>query len=121
MKTFYLILGFLFVSFAVVQYNDPDPYIWAPYYLIIASICFLEFKGKYYNWFCGVVFIGSWIWAAFYIPDLVEWFRKDTPNIASQMKAETPYVENMREFLGLLLCSITVGSVIYRNIKKQAS
>ncbi|MDZ4708853.1 MAG: transmembrane 220 family protein [Saprospiraceae bacterium] len=117
MKIFFLVLGFIFISFAVLQYNDPDPYIWAPYYLLIAAICFLEYKGRYYNLFVGLTFLGSWIWAAFYVPDLLAWLTHGMPNIADQMKAETPYVENMREFLGLLLCSITIGSIMYRNIK----
>jgi len=121
MKTVYLILTLVFVTFALVQYNDPDPYIWAPYYLLIAALCYLEYKGKYYNYLSGLVFIGSWLWAAFYIPDLLEWFRQGSPNIVDQMKAETPYVENMREFLGLLVSSFIVGSIIYRNVKSQTS
>ena len=49
MKNLYLILGLLFVSFAAVQYNDPDPYIWAPYYLLVAGACFLTYTKDVYK------------------------------------------------------------------------
>ena len=73
MKNLYLILGLLFVSFAAVQYNDPDPYIWAPYYLLVAGACFLTYTNRY-NKLLTLVLIGiTIIWASSYIPNVVEW------------------------------------------------
>jgi len=35
-----IVLGLLMVAFAAVQYNDPDPYIWVPIYLVPAIWAF---------------------------------------------------------------------------------
>lgn len=34
-----IFLGLLLVSFAVVQYNDPDPFLWILFYTVGAFIC----------------------------------------------------------------------------------
>ncbi len=119
MKIVYFILGLLFVSFAAVQYNDPDPYIWGSYYLFIAILCFLEALKRYYSLLVWAALILTLGWAAFYVPDMLEYFQQGAPNIAGQMKAETPYIENMREFLGLVICATVVGSILYRNTKRK--
>lgn len=33
-------LGLLMVAFAAVQYNDPDPHVWVPIYLVAAAWAF---------------------------------------------------------------------------------
>jgi hypothetical protein len=44
MKTVNLILSILFVIFAALQYNDPDPFIWIPIYLFAAFLCWRAIK-----------------------------------------------------------------------------
>ena len=44
-----IILWFLVVTFsgfAVVQYNDPDPYVWIPTYLIASVLCYYRLQGN---------------------------------------------------------------------------
>ncbi|MBK8282525.1 MAG: transmembrane 220 family protein [Saprospiraceae bacterium] len=101
-------------TFALVQYNDPDPYIWAPYYLLIAAICFIQFRQRKYPWLVWSALLLTIAWSAFYIPDVIDYFKMGEPNIASEMKATTPYIENMREFLGLVICLITLGSILIK-------
>ena len=48
MKIFNLIFFLLFILFAALQYNDPDPYLWIPLYLFAAALCWLAFRQKYY-------------------------------------------------------------------------
>ena len=108
MKYLYLLLGLIFISFAVVQYNDPDPYIWAPYYLVIALICFFRYKDKGPTWLVKAMLGLTVAWAASYIPDVFSWWKEGMPSIASSMKAESPYIENMREFLGLVVSLLTL-------------
>ena len=48
MKVFNLIFCLLFVISAVLQYNDPDPYIWIPIYMYGAVLCWLAFRNKFY-------------------------------------------------------------------------
>lgn len=35
-----IVLGLLMVAFAAVQYNDPDPHVWVPVYLVPAAWAF---------------------------------------------------------------------------------
>ena len=47
MKVFNLIFCFIFIGFAALQYNDPDPYVWIPIYMYAAVLCWLAFRNKY--------------------------------------------------------------------------
>ncbi|MEY4919290.1 MAG: hypothetical protein RLZZ431_472, partial [Bacteroidota bacterium] len=46
MKFFNIFFCIVFILFAVVQYNDPDPFLWVPIYLYPALLCFLKFIQK---------------------------------------------------------------------------
>ena len=46
MKIFNIFFCVVFILFAVVQYNDPDPYLWIPIYLYPALLCYLKFIQK---------------------------------------------------------------------------
>ena len=47
MKLFNYLFVLIFISFAAVQYNDPDPYLWIPIYLYPAALCFLAASEKF--------------------------------------------------------------------------
>ncbi|GJM33077.1 MAG: hypothetical protein DHS20C18_20780 [Saprospiraceae bacterium] len=108
MKIFNLILCALFILFAAVQYNDPDPMYWMLLYLYVAAMCGLAAFGKYYR----PVLLGGLlicvIWVGTLVPDFINWVKMGTPNIAEHMKADTPYVELTREFFGLLICILAL-------------
>jgi hypothetical protein len=117
MKYLYLILALLFISFAIVQYNDPDPHIWVAYYLGVAAFCFVAFLDRSFPRLLFIFIVLTWLWAFSYIPATLEWFREGSPSITDSMKAETPFIENMREFLGLALCGfVLIG--LYRRHRK---
>lgn len=40
MRYVLILLGLLMTAFAAVQYNDPDPYVWVPIYLVSAAWAF---------------------------------------------------------------------------------
>lgn len=108
MKTINLILCALFVLFALVQYNDPDPYLWAPIYLFVAAVCGYAAFGKYNRpiTLIGTVILG--IYTLTYVPDFIDWIKMGMPNIVETMKAEKPYVELTREFGGLVICMLAL-------------
>ena len=56
MKIFNLIFCVVFIFFAALQYNDPDPYIWIPIYMYSAILCWLAFRNKFYSkaYFIGI-------------------------------------------------------------------
>ena len=122
MKAFNLVFVVLFIIFAALQYNDPDPYVWMPIYLYGALICWLAYKGELKP---ILVFIGIAVYAAYAVylfvaPDgVLSWIKDhDAENIAETMKAEKPWIEDAREFFGLAIL-ITVLLVNYLHIRKR--
>jgi len=118
MKRFNQLFVFIFILFAVVQYNDPDPYLWVPIYLFPAVLCFLAAREKFYkNAYTGG-FIFFSLYAVYKLLDqngVIDWMRfHDAANIAATMKAEQPWIEESSEFFGLAIILI----VLFINYKK---
>lgn len=113
-----LFLAFLFVVFAVVQLNDPDPWAWVAMYLFIAGVCGFAAFGKSYEFVLGFGFGICLYWMIGLFPDFLYWIEMGTPNIASEMKTEQPHIELVREFLGLLICLVVLLYQLVR-LKKE--
>jgi len=62
MKIFNIFFCIVFIFFAALQYNDPDPYVWMPIYLYAAVLCWLAFRNKY---FPGVYLLGIAVYATY--------------------------------------------------------
>jgi len=106
------------VVFAAVQWNDPDPYLWVFLYLVMALIPVLYLKAKLNRKllaFVGLVLAGLTVT---YVPDFITWFQDGMPSITTSMKAESPYIELVRESMGLLICLVVV---VYYLIKTKVS
>jgi hypothetical protein len=126
MKVFNIIFIVVFILFAAVQYNDPDPYLWIPIYLYPAVLCYLAIQYKYpiRGYYIGFVIFG--IYAIYKIFDengVIDWIRfHQATSIASTMKAEQPWIEETREFFGLVIIlvvlaiNLTIGN---RRISKK--
>jgi hypothetical protein len=123
-KTFNLIAAILFVLFAALQYNDPDPYIWIPKYMVSAYVCFQNYKGKYDAFLHWIIVAFSLIYAIRLMIDpngVIAWFKKhDAENIVQSMKATKPWIEQTREFGGLLIILIVASVNIITNKKAAA-
>lgn len=107
MKIFNIIFIVIFITFAALQYNDPDPYIWMPIYLYAALICFLALKGKYFPilYIIGFVgYIGYGLYLFFDKTGVLDWAREHHgENIVESMQASKPWIEETREFFGLVI------------------
>lgn len=100
MKYFFVAL---FVVFAAVQYNDPDGWIWALAYLNIAAILGSpNFTNKIYWVVISLIVFALWTFS--FVPDFFHWIKMGSPSITGKMKAESPEIELVREFLGLVIC-----------------
>ena len=109
MKITNIILCLLFLSFAAVQSNDPDPWIWVALYTLVAVICGMAAVGQYRK---TLILLGLAVCAIelFGIaPEFAKWVEMGMPNIATEMKTEAPHIEFAREFLGLVLCVLVLG------------
>ena len=108
MKVLNVILIFIFILSAALQYNDPDPYIWISIYLYAAAICYFAlrkvYSPKYY--ILGLAVCLAYATYLFFDSDgVLSWITvHDTENIVQSMKATKPWIEETREFGGLLIC-----------------
>ncbi|HEY0669834.1 MAG TPA: transmembrane 220 family protein [Sphingobacteriaceae bacterium] len=113
MKIFNLVFVVLFIISAALQYNDPDPYIWIPLYLYGAFLCLMAFKNKFnltLYWIGLAVYVSYAIFLFFDNTGVLNWATEhDAENIAQSMKAAKPWIEETREFFGLL---ILVGALL---------
>jgi hypothetical protein len=97
----------IFILSAALQYNDPDPYIWVPLYLYGALLCWLAIKKIYKKalFLTGIVVYA--VYAAYLLFDsdgVINWISEhNAENIVQSMKATKPWIEETREFFGLLI------------------
>lgn len=100
------VIAAIYILCAAVQYNDPDFYIWIPLYLIPAAVAIAFDRGrrdtKLFLGFC----LAYLIFMLLYTPDVISWVTNGTPSIAASMKAESPFIEFVREFFGLGICLV---------------
>ncbi len=124
MKAFNILFCIIFIVFAGLQYNDPDPYIWMPIYLYSAVLCYLAARKKYYP----KAYIGGialyFVYAVYLFFDktgVIDWAKDhQAENIVQTMKATKPWIEETREFFGLLIL-IIVLLINFFYSKKKAS
>ena len=125
MKIFNLIFCILFILFAALQYNDPDPWIWIPIYMYAAILCWMAFRGKYFPkaYLFGIVAYLAYAAVLFFEKDGVwDWITKhDAANIADTMKADKPWIEDTREFFGLLILIIVLAIDYFHSRKKRTT
>lgn len=112
MKALNIFFVIVFVLSAALQYNDPDPYIWIPIYLYGAWLCYQAFHRKYNPvlYIIGlVVYIGYAVYLFFDKQGVLSWAGEhDAENIVQSMKATKPWIEETREFGGLLILIIAL-------------
>jgi hypothetical protein len=118
------ILNYAFVVFfiigAALQYNDPDPWLWIPIYLYAAVLCWYATKGKFFPkaYLAGIA--AYLIYAIFLFTDkdgVLSWANEHgAENLVQSMKATKPWIEETREFGGLLIliASLLVNYLVSR-------
>ena len=103
MKIVNLVLAFFFFLFAIFQFNDPDPWLWAAIYGLVGGISVGAIFQKYSK---VLIYIGIAVCVlgiGILFPEFINWLRMGTPNIAETMKTDRLYIEFVREFLGLII------------------
>ena len=105
-----LLLGTLvFAVFAYLKLNDVDPLPWVAAYLGVAALLGLgafNIRDRRATLALAVVLLA---WMCTMFPGMIDWVRKGFPSIVGTMKAETPHVEVVREFLGLLIAVVCLA------------
>ena len=110
MKIFNLVLAFIFLVFASLQFNDDpnDVWFWVFIYAGVAIISAFAAFNRYNMWVIiagiGIILYKMFIW----FPAFAQWISMGAPSIVGEMEASTPYVETTREFLGLFICLVVL-------------
>ncbi len=119
MKYTALLATLLFILFALVQINDPDPYIWIPFYLVPAAISFMVSRGRYPFFLIiplALLYLGFSLYT--FPPSLTRWISDELSNQSMSMK--TMSMEEARESLGSMICFLflAIYSVYFYVTKK---
>jgi len=124
MKKFNIIFAVVFALFAILQYNDPDPYLWIPIYGYATVICIMNARNKYdfFTHAAAIVFCLGFSLKLLFVRDgVMDWYSKyNAENLVQTMKATKPWIENAREFGGLLIIMIVVTINIFLHKKAGA-
>jgi hypothetical protein len=112
MKALNIFFIVLFIFSAALQYNDPDPYVWMPIYLFGALLCYWAMKKKFIPvlYIIGFIAYGGYaIGLIFHKTGVLDWIKEHhAENIVQTMKATKPWIEETREFLGLILLLVAL-------------
>ncbi len=102
-KTLSITFALLFVLFAAVQYNDPDPQVWVPIYGFAAMACIMAFARVGQVWFFGLMALIYGVAAVYQWPPAFEGF------LLNEVGMKTVNIELARESGGLAVCAIAMG------------
>ncbi|MBO0938441.1 transmembrane 220 family protein [Fibrella sp. HMF5335] len=107
MKPLSLLFAGLFVLFAAVQYNDPDPQVWIPIYAFAAMACVMAYAGLGRSWFfvlMALIYAGAAVWQW---PPTFEGF------LLNEVGMKTVNIELAREAGGLAICTIAMFTLAW--------
>ena len=120
MKIINFILALIFLLFAFVQINDPDPILWILIYGNMAVLSVLAmFKMRFVYWLVATIVLYS-IYAALLVNGAWEWIQSPDRSLLFDdiAKMQYPYIEETREFLGLIICITAAVFHLLSNRKK---
>jgi hypothetical protein len=123
MKITNFILAVMFMAFAFVQINDPDPLLWIAIYGAMAVMCIMAAFRYYIKPLLWILLAGFLVYMVILWPGLQEWLRQEDKGVLFDegMKMQFPYIEESREFLGLLICVIVLIAQIVRSRKQPSN
>lgn len=117
MAIFAWVSAAIFLVFALLQLNDPDPWGWTVIYLCTAAVWAAAAKGSTNVWPCAALAIIVSVWMFTLVPGFVEWIRDGSlAQLFGSLSMDKPYIEESREFLGLALI---LASAAYLGISRR--
>ncbi|HEU5075415.1 MAG TPA: transmembrane 220 family protein [Polyangiaceae bacterium] len=102
LQLFNALFALAFALAALLQYNDPDPYLWMPTYLAAVGCCVAFARGKLHPAVAYVLAGIACVWSLTLMPSVV----RHPPALAEvfgDVKMYAPGVEEARETGGLWL------------------
>lgn len=123
MKFLNILLAIMFLAFAALQVNDPDPILWILIYGIMAVVSVMAIF-DYYNRKLLIALASLYfVYMVILFPGVAEWFQQDDKSVLFDdvLKMQYPYIEESREFLGLLICQIVLALCLFRSFRAKAA
>ena len=123
MRILNFILALMFLAFAFVQVNDPDPVVWILIYGAMATLAIMAIFQYYPRKFLVailVLYLAYGVYTLIYHPGVLEWLKSENKaDIFDDVKKmENLYIEESREFLGLMICISVLIFYVARAFKK---
>jgi hypothetical protein len=97
----FTLLSLLLLVFAGLQYNDPDPQLWIPLYLLPATVSAYAASRPLPRWL-PLLLMGAYLVLA------AKWWPARFDGFTGSMSPDTT-VEQSREAGGLLICALAFG------------
>lgn len=123
MKYLSIFFALMFLAFAALQVNDPDPVLWILIYGVMAVVSVMAIF-EYYNrkLMIGLAIVYG-IYMVILFPGVAEWLQQDDKSVLFDdvMKMEYPYIEESREFLGLLICQLVLAVCFFRSFRGKTT
>jgi hypothetical protein len=123
MKWINVFFSVIFLFFAALQYNDPDPYVWVPIYLYAAFLCWQASKGKFHDSLYIIGMFAYTLYATYLFYDqngVLAWANEHAAeSLVQSMEADKPWIEETREFGGLLIVfsALLMNYIVSRKLK----
>lgn len=119
MRYLFGIFALLLASFALAQYNDPDGMTWVLIYGVPATMMgFAAFGKTYADLTLGALVMSAGM-SLLHLPGLIHFLTNDDGvGWEKGMSFEFQYIEQMREFGGLLIVAIALF-VLWRHCRQQ--
>ena len=120
MRIVNFLLVVMFLIFAFLQLNDPDPIVWILVYGMMAAVCVMAIFEFYPRKILIALAIAYLAYSIYYFPGVRVWLAGDNKaqlfdNVA---KMEHPFIEESREFLGLMINVAVLVFYIVRSYRK---
>lgn len=118
MRIFNFILAVLFLLFAFVQINDPDPIHWILIYGAMAVLAILAMFNIYPFKVIVVLLVIYVAYSTVFLNGVIEWLQQPDKSALFDdvAKMQHPYIEEAREFLGLMICVVVL---VFYTIKSR--
>jgi len=112
----------MFLGFASLQVNDPDPVVWILIYGAMAVVCVMAIFEVYNKILMAVLAIAYIVYCVILWPSVLIWLAQEDRGVlfSEVMRMKYPYIEESREFLGLVICLMVLAFCTIRSLRKKA-
>jgi glucan phosphoethanolaminetransferase (alkaline phosphatase superfamily) len=106
----------MFMAFAFLQLNDPDPILWILIYGAMAAVSVMAIFEYYIPRLMWAMAAGYIVYVVILFPGVMEWYNSPDRSLLFDdlAKMQYLYIEEAREFLGLIICLVVLGFYLFR-------